>query len=282
MKKQIFTLALIFSAAFGYSQIVLPPIESNNSNPWPISGKVGIGTTTPAYKLQVLKNTTFLNVAGSYSETIASIGNLANSSLHFETLGSTGGRLSTEVFHTLKLQMHDQSAKVGFIDFNTQATANTTKAAMSFGTNGVEAMRINQTGKVRIGSGANDIKTPDGYRLFVEEGILTEKVKVAVKTTANWADYVFANDYKLMPLEEVEQFTKENKHLPNVPSAKEMVTDGLDVAAMDAKLLEKIEELTLYLIEQKKESGELKAQLASQKQELDTLKAEMKLVNEKK
>ena len=62
--------------------------------------------------------------------------------------------------------------------------------------------------KVRIGNGANDIKTPDGYKLFVEEGILTEKVKVAVKTTGNWAYYVFNNNYTLMPLNEVEAFIK--------------------------------------------------------------------------
>ena len=62
-----------------------------------------------------------------------------------------------------------------------------------------------------------------------------------------------------MPLNEVEAFVKENKHLPNVPSATEMVENGLDVAQMDAKLLEKVEELTLYIIEQNKQIEELKA-----------------------
>src|SRR5690606_910854 len=96
------------------------------------------------------------------------------------------------------------------------------------------------------------------YRLFVEDGILTEKVKVAVKNTSDWADYVFADEYKLMPLEQVEKFVKENNHLPNVPSAVEVVESGIDVAKMDAKLLEKIEELTLYIIQQQKEINELK------------------------
>lgn len=101
---------------------------------------------------------------------------------------------------------------------------------------------------------------PSGYKLFVSEGIITEKLKVAVKTTTDWSDYVFAKNYKLMPLKEVEKFVNLNSHLPNVPSAQEVVNNGINVAEMDAKLLEKIEELTLYLIEQNKKidaQGEL-------------------------
>jgi hypothetical protein len=103
---------------------------------------------------------------------------------------------------------------------------------------------------------------PSGYKLFVEEGILTEKVKVAVVNSGAWADYVFAADYNLKPLSEVEAFIKENKHLPNVPSADELVKDGLDLGKMQATQMEKIEELTLYIIEMKKEIEMLKNQIA--------------------
>lgn len=113
------------------------------------------------------------------------------------------------------------------------------------------------TGAVIIG---NVSSYPSGYKLFVENGILTERLKVAVSGSANWADYVFADNYKLLPLEEVEAFVKENKHLPNVPSADQMVESGIDVATVDAKLMEKIEELTLYMIEMKKEMKALKAE----------------------
>jgi hypothetical protein len=106
------------------------------------------------------------------------------------------------------------------------------------------AMLINN-GNVTIGNAPN----PAGYRLYVEQGILTEKVKVAVKTSANWADHVFAPEYQLKSISEVDAFIQKNNHLPGVPSAASMVKNGLDVAAMDAKLLEKIEELTLYVIE---------------------------------
>jgi len=112
------------------------------------------------------------------------------------------------------------------------------------------------SGKVRIG---NDISTPAGYQLYVKEGILTEKIKVALKTTNDWADYVFEEDYDLNSIEEVEDFVKENKHLPNIPSAKEMVNTGLNVAEMDAKLLRQIEELWLHTIDVNKKNAELEA-----------------------
>jgi len=251
MKKQIFIAAFGLCAAFGYSQ---------NSNPWPTTGSVGIGTSTPGVKLDVVTNIS----TGDELQNISYFG--------YSKLGNRTGiyiqdiRYSTPtVARSTKLLSVSGTGTTynGYIEFNPPATTNTTKSAVSFGNNNTELMRINQDGKVRIGLGTNDIKTPVGYKLFVEDGILTEKVRVAVKTTANWADYVFATDYKLMPLSEVEQFTKENKHLPNVPSASEMVNNGLDVAQMDAKLLEKVEELTLYLIEQNKQIELLKAEITS-------------------
>jgi hypothetical protein len=121
-------------------------------------------------------------------------------------------------------------------------------------------------GRVYIGSAVNFTPIVAGpnasrHRLFVEGGILTERVKVALRNNLNWADYVFANDYKLMPLNEVETFVKENKHLPGIDSANELVKNGLDVAEMQAKQMGKIEELTLYVIQQNKEIEELKAQV---------------------
>lgn len=107
--------------------------------------------------------------------------------------------------------------------------------------------------------------TSGGYRLLVKGGMITEKIKVAVAGTTDWADYVFENDYKIMPLTKVEAFIKENKHLPNVPSTKDMIANGNDLQKTDAKLLEKIEELTLYVIELNKEIQKLKVENQSSK-----------------
>ena len=110
-------------------------------------------------------------------------------------------------------------------------------------------------GGVVIGSDVT--KLSGNYNLYVSKGILTEKVKVAVKNSSEWSDYVFASDYKLRSLTEVENFVKVNKHLPGVPSAEEVVKEGVDMAKMDAKLLEKVEELTLYMIQQQKQIQQL-------------------------
>lgn len=80
------------------------------------------------------------------------------------------------------------------------------------------------------------------------QGLL--KARRIIVDQQTWADYVFEKDYKLMPLNEVARFIETNKHLPNVPSEKEMLEKGSDVSEMNRILMEKVEELTLYLIQQ--------------------------------
>ena len=114
-------------------------------------------------------------------------------------------------------------------------------------------------GKIAIG-GRSNFSCSDclAYNLFVKDGIRTEKVKVDVATAAGWADYVFAKDYKLMPLQEVKNYIDQNQHLPEVPSAEEVVANGVELKEMTTLLLKKIEELTLYTIEQQNQIDELK------------------------
>jgi hypothetical protein len=114
--------------------------------------------------------------------------------------------------------------------------------------------------------------TPAGYSLYVANGILTEKVKVAIKTTANWSDYVFDKNYRLMPLAKVEKYIEQIKHLPGIPSANEVVKEGIDLADMNAKLLAKVEELTLYMISINKHLTTQEKKLAQQQKEIMALK----------
>lgn len=117
---------------------------------------------------------------------------------------------------------------------------------------------IFNTGKVTMGTGLYD---NSDYRLFVKNGIKTEKVMVEVASTNGWADYVFKEDYNLLPLKDVKNFIDENKHLPNMPSAEKIVENGgFELKEMNVKLLEKIEELTLYIIEQDKRIEALELQ----------------------
>ena len=100
-----------------------------------------------------------------------------------------------------------------------------------------------ENGKVAIGTN-NFI---GDRKLYVDGGIIAEKVEV--KNSDSWADYVFEKDYKLRKLTEVASYIAANKHLPDVPSAKEVKENGFDLAKMDETLLRKVEELTLYILQ---------------------------------
>jgi hypothetical protein len=85
--------------------------------------------------------------------------------------------------------------------------------------------------------------------------------RIRYKTENQWSDRVFENNYKLLKISEVEKFIQQNGHLPNVPSASEVVKEGVGMDVMISKLLEKVEELTLYTIQQQKEIEALKKAL---------------------
>lgn len=106
----------------------------------------------------------------------------------------------------------------------------------------------------KIGMGTEEFNCSDcaDYRFFVKDGIRTEKIKVDIAANNGWADYVFEADYKLMPLTEVEQFIKQNGHLPEVPTTAEAIENGIELKEMNILLLKKVEELTLYSIELQK------------------------------
>lgn len=99
-----------------------------------------------------------------------------------------------------------------------------------------------------------------GYKLSVDGKVICEELRVNL--TEDWPDYVFKPDYNLLPLDKLESFVDENGHLPNIPSSEEMDDSGLEVGEMQRLMMEKIEELTLYVIQQQKEIDELKSQLA--------------------
>lgn len=106
---------------------------------------------------------------------------------------------------------------------------------------------IADNGNVSIGT-----DDAQGYKLAVKGDMIAERV--VVKLHADWPDFVFAEKYGLMELEEVADFIEANHHLPNIPSAQEVEQGGIDLGQMDAALLQKIEELTLYVIQLKEEN----------------------------
>lgn len=202
--------------------------------------KVGIGTSTPLTTLHVVS------------------GGSVATGIRFENLPLSAG--------TTYQLMVDASGNV-----MRSTTAGAREASESLDRHWVltadDHLINNNAGGIMIGTGLSS--TPAGYKLYVSDGILTERVKVAVKSTADWRDNVLQEDYKLRSVEEVESFIKANKHLPGVPSAQEMVENGNDLQKTDAILLEKVEEMMLYIIELKKENTSFKTQIHRIEQKLN-------------
>ena len=133
----------------------------------------------------------------------------------------------------------------------------------SWGNDAQTYLTINK-GNVGIGTIAPDEK------LTVKGKIHTQEVRVDMSGPLV-PDYVFAEDYKLKSLAEIENYIKQNKHLPEIPSAQEIEKNGLMLAEMNMNLLKKVEELTLYMIEQQKKNNE-------QTIEIETLKKENQVI----
>jgi hypothetical protein len=131
---------------------------------------------------------------------------------------------------------------------------------------GQNVLRIQDNGILVVGSAT---APSSDYKLVVEKGIISEKVRVAVKNTADWADYVFDEKFELMSLKDVSDFIEKNKHLPGVPSAEKVVKDGIDMAQMDAVLLKKLEESYLYILDLQDQMDAIKIELKELKNKRD-------------
>ena len=112
------------------------------------------------------------------------------------------------------------------------------------------------TGNIAIG---NSFAT--GYKLSVDGKVICTELRVNL--TDDWPDYVFSKDYSLMPLDELHHFISLNGHLPNIPSASDIGGSGIDVGEMQRLMMEKIEELSLYIIKQQQQIDELQKKLAT-------------------
>ena len=160
---------------------------------------------------------------------------------------------------------------MGFLrgnDGNSGWIGTTTNHGLSLGTNNGSTFYIDTNRKVYIGLNKSTVSTikpelKNKYELFVNAGILS--ADFAIAPIESWSDFVFDVGYELRNLEEVENFIDENKHLPDVPSANEVAENGYSQHEMNKVLLQKIEELTLYTIQQQKEITNLKAELTKLK-----------------
>lgn len=126
---------------------------------------------------------------------------------------------------------------------------------------------LNTSGNVGIGTASPTEK------LSVKGKIRAQEIKVE---TANWPDYVFAKDYQLPSLQETERHIKDKGHLPGIPSAEEVKANGVDLGEMNTKLLKKIEELTLHLINLEKNNDKQQVIIEQQQTDIKLLKSKVK------
>jgi len=228
--------AMQFSGSFFNQELYFRKTYDNGSAPWRriITGSYGTLGTAVGNSLDLLDLKASASGNDAYLKVL----------LQRHTSGSGWEKAST------RLQAMTDASYQGYIDFNPQGAPH----GLAFGVNNIEYLKIMENGNIGIG-----VTNTYNYKLAVNgSAIFTRAV---VKQFGTWADYVFDPKYQLPTLKEVETFIKEYKHLPGVPSASEVEANGLDLGENQAILLKKIEELTLYIIQQQKEIEGLKQQV---------------------
>lgn len=190
------------------------------------AGRVGIGTSSPQAKLQITDGSD-VSLAG-------------------------GGEIVLGLTTTSNLAMDGNEI---------QARNNGASSALFLQTSGGDVLMVpNETGQVGIGVTSSTNMPSNEYLLAVDGKIISEEVRVEV--SGSWPDYVFQPGYALISLEELEQHIQTNGHLPGIPTAAQVHDEGILLGDMQRVVMEKIEELTLYVIALQKEMETLKSQNA--------------------
>lgn len=233
-----------------------------------VNGNVGIGTMSPSSLLHLEKddnNASYPSVTSRGD--VFQIYQSENNTMEMGVAGASNTRKSwilsrhSDISGTYGMHyatIHLQPSVGDKTQFRGIAVGYAASTQLDVG------MHLAVDGKVGIGT-----LTTGSHQLAVEGSIGAREIQVE---TGSWSDFVFENDYDLPTLEEVEQHINEKGHLPEIPNEAEVIENGINLGEMNAKLLQKIEELTLYMIEINKEVKTLKTRNAQLEKEVSVLK----------
>jgi len=256
MKKVLAILVMVLFGTISYAQWSAGP-----GNLYMLSaGQVGISTTAPNSDLTVSSTTDRADifVRTSYSPPVPSGTGVAITA-QMELWGDPAGtylyrnaiRMNSASQYEMLQTLKTPGGNLAFLFVN----LNTKKFQLR---EGIVDVSFDNTGTVAIGMGG--LAVPSGAKVAIGGKVVCKEIEVTL--TGMPPDYVFEPSYKLRSLYDVENFVKTNKHLPDVPSGKE-ISKGLNLGDMNATLLQKVEELTLYMIDLKKENDALKARISN-------------------
>ena len=226
-------------------------------------GRLGLGTLSPAAKIHIHEDASLAQPTGSYQLLSRLSGRSFNYFIESQWLlrdDNTSNNWTTARLHN-GISIDDSFLQPG-IDTRTWWERDPHNNIQSWGQSNTTYMTIN-AGNVGIGT-----RIPDA-KLAVKGTVHAEEVKVDLSVPA--PDYVFEKNYNLLSLQEVENYINLNKHLPQIPAAKEFEANGVNLGEMNMLLLKKVEELTLYMIEMKKENNEQQNQIENQQKQIDAL-----------
>ncbi len=226
---------------------------AQTTNSFPLSGNVGIGTTSP----EVTNNYTILDIIGKTPTNGGYISLSTSDKTGQGRVFVTNQRLVSDVRKPGMYFQWRNSSSTQIHRLNSDGTAIWNGFASSY-----TAISSNSNGQYINQYGIDGSSQSWIIRGYEREGVQAEfknggvnvngvlKAKEVNVTSSGWADYVFEEGYRLMPLSEVKAFIEENNRLPNIQPEAEVRENGVNLAEINVKLLEKIEELTLYAIEQ--------------------------------
>ena len=227
-------------------------INGVNGGPGPVGGGT---STTPYFVKGLLNNAQYLFIdATGHADFGPGLGSYSNANTYLNVRQNFGVFNDNSRFLKLDYLLQSNGASIMWNNPQSGNTDNNLNFRFGSNSNAAAIMSLSPTGVVGIGT----TNFAGGFhKLYVGGSIIAEEV--TAKLEADWPDYVFSEDYDMMSNEELSSFIDENGHLPGIPTAAEVSQNGIELAKTEALLLEKIEELTLRLLEMDKELKALKA-----------------------